>query len=210
MNTRILTDTEIRASADRLTARGEKVTLRAVRAELGGGSYATIHPALAAWKEKRPRIETTSHAVPPELQRAIASEIERCVAAARAELAADLSEAHDTRDALAEELQQQITAALAAEKRTEEADAEVERHAGTITLLERNLTELREQFAREREAAENARKAAAIAELRLESLPQMIDEIKHLRAELAEERHARRIAEVEAAELRGARKKGGS
>lgn len=170
MQSRGLTPEAIAAAADRLIARGEKPSLRAVRAELGGGSLGTIQPALAAWRARRPQIDAAGLGVSAEVQRAIVGDIERAAAAARAELATDLAETREARDALAEELRQQLTVAADAEQRAAEAIAEAERHAGTIATLERALSEAREQIAREHEAAERARREAAEAAVRLELL----------------------------------------
>jgi colicin import membrane protein len=209
VRTASITPEEINAAAERLLSRGEKPTLRAVRGEIGGGSLATIQPVLAEWKARRPRIEPTGPAVSPELQRAILGDIERAVAAAKADLTAELAETQDARDALGEELRQQIVTATAAERRAAEALAESERQAGTIATLERALVESREQIVREREAAEGARKEAAQAAVRLESLPTLQAEIETLRRRLDEEREARRVAEIAAAELRGPAAGGG-
>lgn len=43
---------DIEAAADHLKASGQKVTLKAVRDALGGGSYSTINPVLQVWREK--------------------------------------------------------------------------------------------------------------------------------------------------------------
>lgn len=42
---------DIFAAADRLAAAGAKPTLKALRKELGGGSYRDLCPALRAWRE---------------------------------------------------------------------------------------------------------------------------------------------------------------
>jgi len=193
---------EIAAAADRLTANGERPTVRAVRAEIGGGSLATIQRHFTEWKGGR-RAAPVSAALSPELQRVILAEMERSSAAVRAELETELADTQAERDALTAELERQGETLAASEERAEAQSAEVERQAGALALLERGLADAREQAAREREAAEAARKAAALAELRLESLPQLHAEIKALRADLATEREARRVAEIEAAEWRG-------
>lgn len=198
-----LSDEDVAAAADRLVARNEKPTIRAVRTELRGGSLATIQPALAKWRAGRRRIETTSLSLPAEIQRVILVEIDRSVAAARAELEVELSETQSERDTLVEELERQSAALAAAEVRGQEQAIEAERQGSTIGHLERSLTEARELLSREREAAESARKAGALAELRLESLPQLHADVVELRAKLDAEREARRAAEIEAAELRG-------
>ena len=46
-----LTDAKIHTAAEALAKRGENPTQAAVRRELGGGSFATIGPALQQWRE---------------------------------------------------------------------------------------------------------------------------------------------------------------
>lgn len=200
-----LTPEDIAAAAEKLVARGEKPSARAVRAELGAGSMATITPALAAWRASHPRVEGPGSHISPELQRAMLTEIERAVTSARSELAAELADTQDANSALAEELKAQTAAAITAEKQATDAKAESERQAGTITALERSLAEAREQIAREHETAEQARREAAEAAVRLETLPGLHAEIEALRKRFDEEREARLRAEIAAAELRGTR-----
>ena len=204
MNTRGVSPDQVSAAAERLTARGERVTVRGVRAELGEtGSLATIARHLAGWRDSQRPLQATSLSLPAELQRLILAEIERNVAAARAELDAELADARADRDAITEEAERLAQELAGAQQRIAEQGAELERQSGVVSQLERQLTEAREQLAREREAAEGARKAAALAELRLESLPQLHAEVETLRGKLDAEREARRVAEIEAAELRG-------
>jgi colicin import membrane protein len=200
-----LTPEDIAAAAEKLVARGEKPSARAVRAELGAGSMATITPALAAWRASRPRVEGSGSHISPELQRAMLAEIERAVTSARSELAAELADTQDANSALAEELKTQTAAAIAAEKQAADAKTESERQAGTIASLERSLAEAREQIAQEHETAEHARREAAEAAVRLETLPGLHAEIEALRKRFDEEREARLRAEIAAAELRGTR-----
>jgi chromosome segregation ATPase len=196
-----LTPTDIEAAAERIAERGQRPTTRAVRAELGGGSMATIVPALAAWNARRPAPQAA--AVSAELQRAVKAEVEGAVAAARAELTAQLADLHDACNALTEELRTQSAAAVAAEQRAAAAETEAERLRGAGAALERTLADAREQNAREREAAERARREVAEAAVRLEMLPGLQAELEALRGRLDTEREARVRAEIAAAELRG-------
>ena len=194
---------EVAAAADRITARAERPTLRGVRAELGTGSLGTIQKHLADGQAGRRQIETASVTLPTEIQRVILFEIERNVAEARSRLETELADLKSDRDTLAEETEQQASALQKAERHADEQSTEIGRQAGMIEQLQRDLTDVKEQITREREAAETARKAAALAELRLESLPKLQDEIEALRAKLENEQEVRRHAEIEAAELRG-------
>jgi colicin import membrane protein len=201
---------DIAAAAERITARGERPKLNSVRVELGGtGSMNTIQRHLADWKKSRRPIETTSLTLPPEVQRVILGEMERGAASIRATLEVELADVQADRDTLGEENQRLATALDATEQRADEQAAEIERQAGALAQLERAFTEAKEAASREREAAEAARKAEALAGLRLESLPTLHDEIDALRVKLDAEREARRVAEIEAAELRGQHSKKG-
>ena len=204
-----ITYAEVAAVADAAAARGERPTAQSVRGELGSGSLGTIQKHLTTWKAKHqpPKIEAVG--LPPELQRALLAHIERATADARAELGAELAATQNERDTLADELERQAALLTAAEERGREQAGEIERHAGVIATLERALAEAREQIAREREAAEEARKGEALANLRTESLPQLTAELAAVRGKLDEEREARRVAEIEAAELRGRHEKKG-
>lgn len=205
MESRGITDAEIAGAAERIVARGERPSLRAVRAELGTGSLSTVARGMLAWRGRAASAPTTL-SLPPEIQRLILAEMDRHVAAARAELGAELAAAQDDREAVVDELERTTAALAAAERRRAEEAAELERRGGAIAQLETALHEARDLAAREREAAEAARRVAALAALRLESLPELHAQLDALRSKLDDEREGRRAAEIEAAELRGSRK----
>jgi chromosome segregation ATPase len=131
------------------------------------------------------------------------AQIEHAAAEARAELKTELVDTQTERDGLTDELERQSAVLTATERENQERAEQIGRHIGTIATLERTLAEVQEQLAREREIAEAARKASALAELRLEELPALRDAIEDLRGKLDAEREIRRKAEIEAAELRG-------
>jgi len=194
---------EVAAVADRMLARGEKPTATIIRAELGSGSLGTIQRHFTTWRENNRTGAVTAVTLPVDLQRAMLGQIERAAAEARADLQAELAETQSEREALTEGLERQGAALAAIEERSGEQAGEIERQAGTIATLERALAEAKEAASRERVAAEDARKAAALAELRLESLPLLQNELAGLGKKLDDEREARRKAEIQAAELRG-------
>jgi colicin import membrane protein len=198
-----VTFAEVAAVADRIKARGERPTVQRVRGELGSGSLGTLQRHFTAWREKNRTGAVESITLPVELQRAMLGHIERAAAEARADLQAELAETQSERDALTDELERQGATLAAVEEHAAEQAGAIERQAGTIATLERALAEAQEAASRERVAAEAARKAAALAELRVESLPALRDELTELRGKLDAERDARRLAEIAAAELRG-------
>jgi colicin import membrane protein len=198
-----VTFAEVAAVADRIKARGERPTVQRVRGELGSGSLATLQRHFTAWREKNRTGAVESVTLPVELQRAMLGHIERAAAEARADLQAELAETQSEREALTEELERQGASLAAMEERASTQAGEIERQAGTIGTLERALAEAQEAASRERTTAETARKEAALAALRLESLPTLQADLAELRGKLDAERDARRLAEIAAAELRG-------
>jgi colicin import membrane protein len=198
-----VTFAEVAAVADRIKARGERPTVQRVRGELGSGSLATLQRHFTAWREQNRAGAVESVTLPVELQRAMLGHIERAAAEARADLQAELAETQSEREALTEELERQGATLAAVEERAAAQAGEIERQAGAVATLERALTEAQEAASRERAAAETARKEAALAALRLESLPTLQADLAELRGKLDAERDARRLAEIAAAELRG-------
>jgi colicin import membrane protein len=182
----------IEAAAERLVAKGEKPSVRAVRAELGGGSPNTINAVLGAWKAKRPAAQDEGLSLSVELQRVILGEIAQAVAAARADLGEELAEVKETLIETGEEYRQQTAARETAELLVSRQAGDIERQTGVIAALQRELVEARQLGERERAAAETARREAVEATVRLEGLPTLRSELEKLR-----ERGQERAAEVE-------------
>ena len=82
-----ITFEQVAAVADALAGEGQQPTIRAVREKLGDtGSPNTIHKHLTAWREARPVAAAAAPELPQALTAAIAAEIERAAAQARAEI----------------------------------------------------------------------------------------------------------------------------
>jgi chromosome segregation ATPase len=62
---------DIWAAADTLEAAGMVASLAAVRAQLGGGSFATIQPAMAKWRERKAHLSTPREPMPAEVQQRV-------------------------------------------------------------------------------------------------------------------------------------------
>ncbi len=196
-----ITYDQVAVVADTIAARGERPTLRGVRAELGTGSMGTIQKHLAQWQGSRRQIVTSAASLPTEIQRVILSEIERSISEARAELESDLAATKGDRDALAEDNEQQTEQIEQQAARLAEIEATGQQQAGRIGQLDADLLTARETTERERSIAEQARQALAKAELRLEALPKVEAEVDRLRQALEVERQARTVAEQSAAVL---------
>lgn len=202
-----ITFEQVAAVADAIAARGDRPTLRGVRAELGSGSMGTIQKHLAAWQGQRRQIVTSTATLPTEIQRVILSEIEREVDAARAELEAELAATKGDRDALADDNEAQAEQIEQQTARLDEIEATIQQQAGRIAQLESDLETAWQATERERGVAEQARQALAKAELRLEALPKIEAEVERLRAALeasqARATTAEQLAAVTAEKLAG-------
>jgi len=192
---------EVAAVAERMVARNERPSLRAVRAELGSGSMGTIQKHLSVWQASRRPAMSGGAGLSAEIQRVILAEIERSVSEARATLEADLAGVKADRDLLTEDNEQQSTQLEQQAADLAARDAIQQQQTGRIAQLEADLAQLNAANAREREATEQARLALAKAELRLEALPRLEAELERLRATLDEERAGRHQAEQQSAVL---------
>ncbi|PTT36092.1 hypothetical protein DBR23_21690 [Acidovorax sp. HMWF018] len=204
-----VTAEQVSAVADALVGEGKTVSIRSVRERLGDkGSPNTIQKHLAAWRDARPMASATALELPQGLATAIAAEIGRAAAQARAEIesrlvevqaeAADLAFAGEALEDERDALQAQI-AALTTERDT---------LAGKAAQQAADLSDLVDRVEREQQAAEAARVELAKASLRAEGLNEryssQTNELEQLRTAIDTERRARIAAEQSAAVL-GAR-----
>lgn len=201
-----VTAEQVSAVADALVGEGRSVSIRSVRERLGDkGSPNTIQKHLAAWRDARPMVAATAQELPQGLTTAIAAEIGRAAAQARAEIearlvevqaeAADLAFAGEALEEERDSLQAQIA----------ELTTERDTLAGKASQQATDLTDLMERVEREQQAAEAARIELAKASLRAEGLNErysaQINELEQLRTDIDIERRARIAAEQSAAVL---------
>ena len=201
-----VTSEQVSAVADALISEGKQATIRAVRERLGDrGSPNTIQKHLSAWRDARPMAAAAALELPQTLAAAIAAEIGRAAAQARAEIegrlvevqteAADLAmtgeSLEDERDSLIAQM-----AVLTTERDT---------LAGKAAQQAADLVELTGRVEREQQAAEAARVELATARLRAEGLTERHaaqgKEVEQLRAAVEDERKGRIAAEQAAAVL---------
>lgn len=197
-----ITQDQVGAAVDAISAAGGRPTLRAVRERLGAGSMGTVAKLLQQVQGRGGQQQIGAEPVlPAALQRALLDFIAAETAAARAPLAAELAEQRqvgadlisenerlgDTIEDQANELAARVAEAAAARGRAAQLDAD--------------LAGVREDAACERQAAEAARTELALALARLEVLPRLQDDLAALRADLAREHQARIEAERQAAVL---------
>lgn len=134
-----VTDAKIHAAADALAKRGENPTQAAVRRELGGGSFATIGPALQQWREKQEEEQELSDvAVPAHI-------IERGKQLQAAIWQTAMQEAEQRLAVRHEELEEQARAADSAIQESREAvellEGEANDHVQRISELEKQLAD---------------------------------------------------------------------
>ena len=201
-----VTSEQVSAVADALIGEGKQATIRAVRERLGDrGSPNTIQKHLSAWRDARPMAAAAALELPQTLAAAIAAEIGRAAAQARAEIegrlvevqteAADLAmtgeSLEDERDSLIAQM-----AVLTTERDT---------LAGKAAQQAADLVELTGRVEREQQAAEAARVELATARLRAEGLTERHaaqgKEVEQLRAAVEDERKGRIAAEQAGAVL---------
>ena len=183
----------IAAAAEAIAARGENPTLAAVRAELGGGSFSTISPALRAWKAQQARTdEPVGEPLPESLQEAAAAGAAQIWTAAL-ELASErLSAERTALDAARAEADAAVAEAAAT---ADELAAELEATQGAAQTAGAHHaaveTELREALANEQARARTAETALAVAEALADERQAEIDR--------AQSRHRDLVARLEPA-----------
>lgn len=202
-----ITYEQVAAAADALLGDGQEPSIRTVRVKLGDtGSANTIHRHLGTWNESRPvSVAPPAPTLPQPLVSAIAVEIERAAAQARAvvesrlvaaltegkELAAAGEAVEAERDALIEQM-----AALTSERDT---------LMGKAAQQVAELAEQAKRIEREQQAAEAARVDLAKSQLKTEAQAEKVQaqavEIERTHAKLEGEHSARIAAEKDAAVL---------
>jgi colicin import membrane protein len=200
-----ITYEQVAAAADAIIGEGSQPTIDAVRKRIGTGSPNTVHRHLTAWRAARPQAAVAAPELPATLTTAIAAEIERAAASARAEVesklvesqaeAAELADAGESLEIERDELLEQVA----------ELTTERDILAGKADQQAADIKAQAERIEREQQAAEAARVDLAKAQLKIESsterLGEQAAEIERLRAALDLESKARIASEQQAAVL---------
>jgi len=200
-----ITYEQVAAAADAIIGEGQQPTINAVRDRIGTGSPNTVHRHLTAWRAARPQATVAAPELPASLTTAIAAEIERAAASARAEVesklvqsqaeAAELANAGESLETERDELLEQVA----------ELTTERDTLAGKADQQAADIKAQAERIEREQQAAEAARVDLAKAQLKIESsterLGEQAAEIERLRVALDSESKARITSEQQAAVL---------
>jgi DNA repair exonuclease SbcCD ATPase subunit len=178
-----ITEKDVFTAADELAAQGVKPTQTTVREHLGGGSFATIGPALKRWREaKWEQAELAGVELPPELAEALQQLGGRvwqaALDAAEARLAAERAALAEAREALESEAAEAAEAvkqleAEAAEQQQRCADLadDLGKATSKNAELQQQIWQLQAQVqAAEAAAAAEVAKVAAVADERAKGL----------------------------------------
>jgi len=134
-----ITEQDVFAAAEALQVEGVRPTQTAVRERLGGGSFATIGPALKKWKEAQwEQHELAEVELPPELDEALQQLGGRvwqaAIAAAESRLAAERAALAEAREELEAEAAEQRAA-------VQQLEAEAEQYQRQIAELDQRLAQ---------------------------------------------------------------------
>ncbi|MNS54387.1 Chromosome partition protein Smc [compost metagenome] len=197
-----ITQEQVNAAADALRADGVKPTVRALRERLGSGSTTTVMRLLAVWQGGQVKQAEAPLTLPAALQRALVDYVGQAVAEGKAALASDLAELQQINADLAAESERQVATIEMLEADLEASRRERDALTGRGLQLEADLALARGEAEQERVAAETTRTELAKAQLRLEAMPRLEEELAALRGALDQERAGRAAAEQAAAVAR--------
>lgn len=186
-----ITQEQVNAAADALRAAGTKPTVRAVRERLGTGSNATVMRLLENWKAGQVRVAEAPVTLPAPLQRALVDYLTQAVAEQKQELGAELAEQKQLNADLGIENERQADDNEAVRAELEAMRSERDAMTGRVVQLDADLRRVSAEAEQERVAAEGVRTELAKAQLRLEALPRLEEDLAAARADLARERAGR-------------------
>lgn len=179
-NQNLVTTESVATAAAALAAAGQKVTVRAVIASLGGGSPNAILPLLQKWKSSRPSERNAQIELDPRIAQIVAEQITRAVAEASRDADDRAAQAEDDARIAAE-------AGQAAEQHAEQLRAQLARAEFNLELLPQlrdEIAQLRAELNNCEAERANARQNAAVLTAQLEAAQQLIARLDKDLAEL--------------------------
>lgn len=194
-----ISQSDVNAICDRLTAAGVRPGVRRIIEEHGSGSQGTVYPLFKQWQAGQAQPVETAAALSPVLQRALLEFVNRETAQAKAHLEAQLADSEQMTGDLARENERQAL------ELDEHADVhsklldELATLQGRVSQLDSDLATAHGETTRQRNEAERARTELAVALLRLEAMPRLEADLLSSRGECDSERRARVGAEQSAA-----------
>jgi colicin import membrane protein len=195
---------------DKLKLAGRSVTIASIQS-ITGGSNSTITLLKRRFESERPTIlAAKSINLNPEISALIVSEITRAAHEASTDATQKLAEAEIDMTRVSEEAEATAAALDTKEVELEAARSQAQALAGQIEQLKTDADQIKQSAItqikiaedradRERTEREAAQVAIARADLRLEALPRLENEISRLTEELRQERTARTASDQTAA-----------
>jgi chromosome segregation ATPase len=202
----------VATAAEELRGAGQRISVRTVTKQLGGGSPNDVLKHIREWKAGRPLVRIAETDLDSRITTAIAEQMQRVAVAAAAiaeERAADveddLSVLVEAQQAAEQQIETLTVERDIARQRAEElasqlADVQATAERSAQAMSEQ-IVALRTELAGERSHQEKTASALARAEVRLESMPALQNEIERLRTILDASQQARQQAEQQAAVL---------
>lgn len=188
-----ITINDVTAIAERLKNLGIRPSVSLVMEEHGSGSRGTVHRLLREWEASQQQSIVPSAVLPAPIQAALLKLIGEEKSAATLPLTEKLAESEQAADELARENERLADAIAELREEAMALQSALANGEGRFASLEAELAEARETAARERQAAEAARTDLAKAQLRLEGVPAIQQQLADARA-LVELERERRIA----------------
>jgi len=199
------TSEAVAEAVTKIEAEGGRVSVRSVRASLGGGSPNQINSLLKPYRTaKANRLKTIS--IDARLSKAITEFVEKAVAEATAELESQLREAEQDNELLANEVRELGEGNATLKSKLDAADKINNQHEGSIRQLKNQVTTLEESHANTAELQRDLAVALAMREATDAKASKLEEEIATIRAaahaaelELAASRANNKFATVPAA-----------
>lgn len=156
---------DVKQVAEKLTQKGIRVTLRAVRAELGKGSLSTLQKHLSALRLMEEPIPLEGPPpLSPQALRALASEVERATAERTSKIDTELQDAQSAVELLVQENESLRSSVLEYSEKMGNIRQELAESTGTADALRAQVTALNEQLSSALSSAESARQACVLAQ----------------------------------------------
>jgi colicin import membrane protein len=191
----------VASAAEAMLASGTRVTLRAVRENIGTGSLGTIQRHLSRWQDGQQLLKKPDVVLSPELSRSIQNEIQKSIAEVRSEMSQEIDETKSARNELAIESESRLAELDEATIRIAELENTLATKTGTIEQINLAIVSTEEKNTALTERVEQLSRDLARSELRMEQLPNLIRAAEAMREELQEEQAQRNHAEKNVARL---------
>lgn len=190
-----ITDKDVFDAADELAAQGVRPTQTAVREHLGGGSFATIGPALKRWKAAQAEQSELAALAAVELPEALGEALQvlggqvwqAAIAAAEAKLAAERAALAEVRKELEAEAAEAAEAVRQLEAEAEQQQQQIDDLDETLELVNKRNADQQEEIwqlqAKLKEVQAVADERISGLEARLQDAQRTIDRLTAARKE---------------------------